>query len=77
MKDSYGRKLFSLKEYYRIVCLAFFSANNLQVVRKNKTLSEHFMERIMLAVTEVNGCPLCSFAHTKMALESGMSNEEI
>lgn len=77
MKDSYGRKLFSLKEYYRIVYLAFFSANNLQVVRKNKTLSEHFMERIMLAVTEVNGCPLCSFAHTKMALESGMSNEEI
>ena len=31
----------------------------------------------MLSVTEVNGCPFCSFAHTKMALESGMSNEEI
>ena len=31
----------------------------------------------MLAVTEVNGCPLCSYAHTKMALEAGMNNEEI
>ena len=31
----------------------------------------------MLAVTEVNDCSFCSFAHTKMALEAGMSNEEI
>lgn len=36
-----------------------------------------FIERIMLAVTEVNNCAICSYAHTKRALESGMSNEEI
>jgi AhpD family alkylhydroperoxidase len=31
----------------------------------------------MLAVTEVNGCEMCSYAHTKMALEAGLSNDEI
>ena len=31
----------------------------------------------MLAVTEVNDCAICSYAHTKRALESGMSGEEI
>ncbi|HZK33377.1 MAG TPA: carboxymuconolactone decarboxylase family protein [Tissierellaceae bacterium] len=31
----------------------------------------------MLAVTEVNGCEVCSYAHTKAALETGMSNNEI
>lgn len=31
----------------------------------------------MLAVTEVNGCEACSYAHTKFALEEGMSPEEI
>ncbi|NLA81759.1 MAG: carboxymuconolactone decarboxylase family protein [Clostridiaceae bacterium] len=31
----------------------------------------------MLAVTEVNGCQACSYAHTKFALEEGMSAEEI
>ncbi len=31
----------------------------------------------MLAVTEVNGCEICSYFHAKMALENGMSNEEI
>ena len=30
-----------------------------------------------LAVTEVNGCAACSYQHTKMALNQGMSNEEI
>lgn len=34
-------------------------------------------ERIMLAVTEVNKCPMCSYAHTKIALEAGMSAREI
>lgn len=35
------------------------------------------MERIMLAVTEVNGCALCSYVHTKRSLAMGMDNEEI
>jgi AhpD family alkylhydroperoxidase len=31
----------------------------------------------MLAVTEVNGCEVCSYAHTKITLAQGMSDEEI
>ncbi len=45
--------------------------------KRNKELSPKFIERIMLAVTEVNHCGLCSHAHTRKALESGMSCEEI
>jgi AhpD family alkylhydroperoxidase len=40
-------------------------------------VSAHLSERIMLAVTGVNGCEVCSYAHTRMALESGMAAEEI
>ncbi len=40
-------------------------------------LDAHFIERIMLAVTEVNGCEVCTYAHTKIALEQGMDNQEI
>ncbi|NLA82041.1 MAG: carboxymuconolactone decarboxylase family protein [Clostridiaceae bacterium] len=31
----------------------------------------------MLAVTEVNGCEACSYMHTKLALEEGLSTQEI
>ncbi len=41
------------------------------------SISDAFRERIMLAVTEVNGCRYCQYAHAKMALEIGLSKEEI
>ena len=46
--------------------------------RKPKSIiTKQFKERIMLAITEVNGCEMCSFIHTKIALNSGMSIDEI
>jgi AhpD family alkylhydroperoxidase len=44
---------------------------------RDGSISNTFRERIMLAVTEVNGCRYCQFAHAKMALEAGLSEEEI
>ncbi len=31
----------------------------------------------MLAVTEVNGCAPCSYGHTRMALDAGLSTDEV
>ncbi len=45
--------------------------------RKSKLIDKQFVERLHLAVTEVNGCPACSYAHTMMALRQGMSKDEI
>lgn len=44
---------------------------------RSKSISPEFRERLMLAVTEVNQCRYCSYAHTKMALQSGLSLTEI
>ena len=40
-------------------------------------ISPAFRERLMLAVTAVNGCRYCSYFHTGEALRSGLSQEEI
>ena len=40
-------------------------------------ISRAFRERIMLAVTHVNGCRYCSYAHTHEALKRGMREGEI
>ena len=45
--------------------------------RRKKLVDKAFLERLMLAVTEVNGCTVCSYAHSYVALKQGMSNEEI
>ncbi len=72
-----GKKLFSLWELYRIMTLAFRSIPLLRRAKANNKMSKPFLERIMLAVTEVNGCVMCSYYHTKVALEEGFSETEI
>ncbi|HZK39052.1 MAG TPA: carboxymuconolactone decarboxylase family protein [Clostridia bacterium] len=49
----------------------------LKRAKKDGLLGQAFIERIMLAVTEVNGCEMCSYAHTNWALEAGLSAQEI
>ena len=39
-------------------------------------VSYAFRERLMLTVTEVNGCRYCSYYHAKEALKAGLSEEE-
>ena len=73
----FGRKLYSVRESYRIYFKGLRTIKYMTRAKKSKDLSPEFTERIMMAVTEVNGCAICSYAHTKMALETGISNEEI
>lgn len=71
------KKLATPKEAFRRLYYGLRHFPTLQKALRNQTLSKDFKERIMLAVTEVNGCAICSYAHTAMALESGMSQQEI
>ena len=72
-----GKPLFSLVEFYRIMTLAFRSVPLLRRAKAEGKMNHAFLERIMLAVTEVNGCAMCSYYHTKVALEAGFSETEI
>ena len=67
------RKIYTIKESARALFLAVITLPKLIAARLDKV----FVERIMLAVTQVNGCPMCSYEHSKIALKAGMSTEEI
>lgn len=71
------QKLFSILEIYRITFKAFLMMRKFRKARKEDRVSKELMERIMLCVTEVNECPVCSYGHSKIALEMGMSALEI
>ena len=72
-----GKKLFSLFEVFQIMTLAFRSIPLLRRAKRAGVMNHAFLERIMLAVTEVNGCAMCSYYHTRVALEAGFSAGEI
>ena len=63
--------------YLLIIYKAIDSKKHFDRAAKEKLVSPHLQERLMLAVTEVNGCPICSYTHAKWALESGMKKEEV
>jgi AhpD family alkylhydroperoxidase len=68
-----ARKHYSVREIYRITHLAVRTA----VVGTRLRCDRQAAERIMLAVTQVNGCELCSYAHTRLALDAGVSEAEV
>ena len=70
------KRKFSLRE----MCAVVFAPRAMSKLignKKSKLVDKNFVERLQLAVTEVNGCALCSYGHAKMALRQGMGNEEI
>lgn len=77
MGREFNKRLFTIKEHIPIVNRAAKSFHVLRYVKKNKLFNKQFKERIMLAVIEVNGCELCSYVHSKISLESGMTTGEI
>jgi AhpD family alkylhydroperoxidase len=57
--------------------MRFMSQHRDKIRRAMTLLDAPFRERLMLAVTQVNGCRYCAHQHAKMALAGGLSQEEI
>lgn len=77
MAQEFYKKIYSVQEFYPILYQGLRTMKYMIKAKKDKSLQSELIERIMLGVTEVNGCEVCSYAHTKMALEQGFSNQEI
>ncbi|WP_378936781.1 carboxymuconolactone decarboxylase family protein [Metabacillus herbersteinensis] len=71
------KKIYNVKEFYVALYKGLRTFKYMKKNKKTNEMTPHLIERIMLAVTEVNGCEFCSYSHTKIALEQGMSQEEI
>ncbi len=73
----HSSRVFRIKEQLRHIHRAAKAFVLLRTSRKTKLMNKALKERIMLAVTQVNGCAMCSFVHSRIALDSGMDREQI
>ena len=69
-----AKKHYTVRQTYWITYEAVRTIRHFARLRSGR---EQFTERIMLAVTEVNGCALCAYGHTRFALEAGLSGDEV
>ena len=78
MKKQFPKRTYhSLKEM--VADFNFMRKNReaLHAMMSNGLVSESFRERLMMAVTAVNGCRYCSYFHAKQSLKAGIAPEEI
>lgn len=67
----------NLRELFRDTSAILRQRKLIKPLMRGELISDSFRERIMLAVTEVNGCRYCQYAHAKMALDAGLDPAEI
>jgi len=51
--------------------------SQMRALMRGESIDAGFRERLMLAVTAVNGCRYCSYAHARQALAAGMHSDEV
>lgn len=71
------KRIYGIRVNYRLLDAFLSNLPDIRKARTNHQISKEFEKRIMLAVTQVNGCSLCSYFHTKEALRMGMEKEQI
>jgi AhpD family alkylhydroperoxidase len=67
----------NIREFFADLCFPIRNWKRLRELKSKGLLSPAFQERLVLAVTAVDGCRYCSYFHTKQALKSGIPHEEI
>ena len=76
-KQIFKKRTFTFRSFMKNMQIFIANQKKITDTMKSKRISSDFSERIMLAVTAVNGCRYCEWGHTKMAIESGCTDEEI
>lgn len=63
--------------WYVMLTLLGFHSKSPPKRTGRQLISPDFRERLMITVTNVNQCELCSWAHSKAALMAGISDDEV
>jgi AhpD family alkylhydroperoxidase len=71
------RRYKNANDFFSDLWFPIRNRSRLREISRRKLVSRAFHERLMLAVTAVNGCRYCSWFHTRQALKSGLAVEEI
>lgn len=70
-------RTFTLVDHFKLMGRAVCGLRLSRRMKTQGVMTKKRRERIMLAISEINGCALCSYVHTKLALQAHMDVSEI
>jgi AhpD family alkylhydroperoxidase len=71
------RRIYDVPHFLRDIREVMTHAEDIREASRAGRVSKAFREKIMLAVTYVNGCRWCNYGHTRAALREGVSEDEL
>jgi AhpD family alkylhydroperoxidase len=74
---TFNKRIFTLATFAASARDLFSHLDELHAAFTQRRISRPFAEKIMMAVTQVNGCRYCSYAHARLALQAGVSETEL
>jgi AhpD family alkylhydroperoxidase len=78
MQAGYSKRYYTtLRAFSEAVQGVLDHLDDLRTAARGGRVSRAFAERLMLAVTQVNGCRYCNYGHTRAALAAGVTPDEI
>lgn len=76
-KTRFNRRIYTIATFKEAVESMLNHLPDLRAATRSGRVDKAFAERIMLAVTQVNGCRYCHYGHTRAALMAGVTPAEI
>jgi len=77
MARKFDKRVHDLKSQNEDIRKLIVHSDSFVETMLNPVISKPFSESVSIAVTQVNGCKLCSYTHAKNALKAGMTEEEV
>ena len=78
MDQKFNKRLYpNLKEFFSDLSFIFKRTDKMKTLMRGEVIDNQFRERLMMAVTEVNGCRYCAYYHSQQALASGIGSDEL
>jgi AhpD family alkylhydroperoxidase len=75
--DGFNKRFYTPRAFWRDLRAILAGMPAFRDTARSGRVSRAFAEKIMLAVTQVNGCRYCAYGHSRMALREGVAPEEI
>ncbi len=77
VNTSFNRRIYTFPTFRADVVQIFDHMHDLRRAAHAGRVSKTFAEKIMLVVSSVNGCRYCCYAHSRAALATGVSENEL
>jgi AhpD family alkylhydroperoxidase len=75
--EGFHKRFYTPRSFFRDLRELVAHRSEIRETARSGRVSRAFVEKIMMAVTAVNGCRYCAYFHTRMALREGVPPDQI